>query len=61
MNLIQCSRNCKHQAEGYCCFDSIGKVTSTESGCAYYEEMLPDDLNGLTNGSGADNGNWMLG
>lgn len=41
MNFILCNEKCKHQKEGYCGLEGSAKitnaVTSSRSGCCYYE------------------------
>lgn len=41
MNLIKCARNCKYQAEGFCCHDDCGEVKCVNGGCPYYEKNSP--------------------
>ncbi len=39
MNMILCSRNCRHQQEGYCCLEGRAVITNAVvSPCCYYEE-----------------------
>ena len=42
MNFILCNEKCKHQKDGYCSLEGSAKitnaVTSSKSGCCYYEE-----------------------
>lgn len=39
MNMIVCSRNCRHQCDGYCCLEGRAVITNAvESPCCYYEE-----------------------
>ncbi|MBQ7835410.1 MAG: hypothetical protein IJ385_06460 [Ruminiclostridium sp.] len=43
MNLILCSRPCKHQQDGYCCLDGAAVITNAAATpCCYYEA---DDIN----------------
>ncbi len=41
MNMILCSRNCRHQQEGYCCLEGRAVITNAVvSPCCYYEENI---------------------
>ncbi len=43
MNLIKCTKNCKYQSDGFCCYDECGEVKCISGGCPYYEKNpLPE-------------------
>lgn len=45
MNLICCSKNCRHQKDGYCCLSGMTALTaSKEDGCLYYSGPLEGEL-----------------
>ena len=45
MNLICCSKNCRHQRDGYCCLSGMTALTaSKEDGCLYYSGPLEGEL-----------------
>ena len=41
MNLINCSRNCRHQREGLCHLDSVAAVADSgdAADCSYYQQL----------------------
>ncbi len=54
MGLIQCSKQCKFQSDGYCQLEKCSTVNSVSNDCPYFIDLSLNDRNSLPEGSNTD-------
>ena len=54
MGLIQCSKQCKFQSDGYCQLEKCSTVNSVSQDCPYYVSQSLNNRNCLPQGSDTD-------
>lgn len=48
MGIIQCSEDCRFQADGYCGLENLSTVSLSEKDCPYYKKPLFYNGNSLS-------------
>ncbi len=54
MGIIQCSEECKFQADGYCCLEKFSTVSTFKKECPYFMPISFNDRNSLVKTSNAN-------